>query len=213
MKYALTAREVTYILMQRLVKVDGQVRTDNNFPAGFMDVITIEKTNENFRLLFDTKGRFFIQRITPAEAKFKLCRVKSLRTGTNCVPYLYTDDGRTVRYPDPLIKPHDTVKLDLETGKIVESVPFETGNLAYVIGGHNLGRVGVIVSREKHPGSFDIVHIKDAAGQQFSTRLGNVFIIGKATKSLITLPKDKGVKQSILDNFNSRHKKEQLVAV
>ena len=35
--------------MQRLVKVDGKVRTDTTYPAGFMDVIQIEKTEEHFR--------------------------------------------------------------------------------------------------------------------------------------------------------------------
>ena len=48
-RYALTGREVTAILMQRLVKVDGKVRTDTTYPAGFMDVIQIEKTEEHFR--------------------------------------------------------------------------------------------------------------------------------------------------------------------
>ena len=36
LKYALNGREVQSILMQRLVKVDGKVRTDSTFPAGFM---------------------------------------------------------------------------------------------------------------------------------------------------------------------------------
>lgn len=31
-----TNSEVTKIVMQRLIKVDGKVRTDTNFPAGFM---------------------------------------------------------------------------------------------------------------------------------------------------------------------------------
>lgn len=44
------------------------------------------------------------------------------------------------------------------------------GNLAMVTGGHNLGRVGTITHREKHPGSFDIVHIKDTLGHSFATR-------------------------------------------
>ncbi len=33
------------------------------------DVVSIEKTNENFRLLYDTKGRFIAQKITTNEAK------------------------------------------------------------------------------------------------------------------------------------------------
>jgi small subunit ribosomal protein S4e len=36
LKYALTRKESMQIVMQRLVKVDSKVRTDLNFPAGFM---------------------------------------------------------------------------------------------------------------------------------------------------------------------------------
>ena len=54
-RYALTGREVTAILMQRLVKVDGKVRTDTTYPAGFMDVIQIEKTEEHFRWVSPTR--------------------------------------------------------------------------------------------------------------------------------------------------------------
>merc|ERR1712072_287061 len=49
--------------MQRLVKVDGKVRTDINYPVGFMDVISIEKSDEHFRLLYDSKGRFVLHRL------------------------------------------------------------------------------------------------------------------------------------------------------
>jgi small subunit ribosomal protein S4e len=69
LKYALTNNEVTKIVKQRLIKVDGKIRTDHNFPAGFMDVVTIEKTGEYFRLIYDVKGRFTVHRITADEAK------------------------------------------------------------------------------------------------------------------------------------------------
>jgi small subunit ribosomal protein S4e len=39
LKYALTGREVTSIVQQRLIKVDGKVRTDNTYPTGFMGTI------------------------------------------------------------------------------------------------------------------------------------------------------------------------------
>ena len=45
--------------------------------------------------------------------------------------------------------------------------------------GRNTGRIGVLNHRERHPGSFDIVQVTDAAGNTFATRGGNVFIIGK----------------------------------
>lgn len=63
-RYALTGAEVKSILMQRLVKVDGKVRTDSTYPAGYMDVVDIDKTDEHFRLVYDAKGRFVTHRIT-----------------------------------------------------------------------------------------------------------------------------------------------------
>ena len=63
-RYALNGREVVAILMQRLVQVDGKVRTDQTYPTGFMDVVDIEKTDEHFRLVYDAKGRFVCHRIS-----------------------------------------------------------------------------------------------------------------------------------------------------
>jgi len=199
LKYALTGRESKVIVKERHVKVDGKVRTDPTYPAGFQDVVSIDATNETFRLLYDTKGRFAIHRITPEEGQFKLCRVTKKFMGKNGVPYIATHDGRTLRYPDPLVKAHDSIKIDLTSNKITDHAPFALGNMVMVTGGRNLGRIGVITRVEKHDGSFEITHIKDAAGHSFATRVTNVFVIGKGTSSLVSLPKGKGIRKSILE--------------
>lgn len=204
LKYALTRREVTSIVMQRLVKVDHKIRTDATYPAGFMDTITIEKTGESFRLMYDTKGRFIIHRITPEEAEYKLCRVKKVQVGQKGIPFVITHDGRTIRYPDPLIRANDTVKFNLKTNTIDDFVKFDNGNVAMITSGHNIGRVGVVTHRERHLGGFDIVHIKDALGHSFATRLSNVFIIGKGTQPWISLPANKGIRLSIAEERDKR---------
>jgi len=213
LKYALTRREVMMIVMRRLVKVDHKVRTDIYYPAGFMDVISLDKTNEHYRLLFDVKGRFVLHRVSNEEAKYKLLKVKQVSKGSKAsigrnpghagqagvIPYIVTHDGRTVRYPDPLVKPSDTVKFDITTGKMVDFIKFEPGNTMMVTGGANAGRVGVMVSREKHAGSFEIVHLKDKRGHIFATRSGNVFAIGEGTKAWVSLPRGKGIKLDIIE--------------
>jgi len=204
LKYALTGREANFIVNERNVKVDNKVRTDPTYPAGFMDVVSIEATNETFRLLYDTKGRFAVHRITPEEGTFKLCRVNRRLVGKNGVPYIVTHDGRTLRFPDPAIKVSDSIKFDLTNNKIVDHVTFALGNMVTVTGGRNLGRIGVVTKFEKHPGSYDIVHVKDAVGHSFATRSTNVFAIGKGTASLVSLPKGKGIKRSILEEAESR---------
>lgn len=204
LKYALTGDEVKKICMQRFIKIDGKVRTDITYPAGFMDVISIDKTGENFRLIYDTKGRFAVHRITPEEAKYKLCKVRKIFVGTKGIPHLVTHDARTIRYPDPLIKVNDTIQIDLETGKITDFIKFDTGNLCMVTGGANLGRIGVITNRERHPGSFDVVHVKDANGNSFATRLSNIFVIGKGNKPWISLPRGKGIRLTIAEERDKR---------
>jgi small subunit ribosomal protein S4e len=135
-----------------------------------------------------------------------LCKVVNKYVGPGNVPYIATSDLRVFRYPDPIININDSIKVDLESKKILEVVPFEVGNLAMIVGGSNIGRVGVVLNRERHPGSHDIVHVKDAAGHTFATRLDNVFLIGKGTKSLVSLPKDKGVRKTILEERDLRQK-------
>lgn len=46
----------------RIMKVNSQ-------NLSVLDVVTIEKTGEFFRLIYDMKGRFTIHRITAEEAK------------------------------------------------------------------------------------------------------------------------------------------------
>merc|ERR1711862_177218 len=152
----------------------------------------------------DVKGHFTVHRITASEAAYKLCRVRAVSTGPKGVPYLHTSDGRTIRYPDPNAKVNDSIQLDLATNKVQDIITFEVGNLCMVTGGANAGRVGTMISREKHPGSFDIVHIKDSQGHVFATRLNYVFVIGKGNKPFISLPKGKGVKLSIAEERDKR---------
>jgi small subunit ribosomal protein S4e len=223
LKYALTRREVIMICNRRLIEVDGKVRTDTNYPSGFMDVIHIAKTDENFRVIYDEKGRFVLHRIGAEEAKYKLCRVlrvskaKKATIGRNpfmtgqaaTIPFIVTHDGRTIRYPDPKCKVHDSVKFDLATGKITGVLKFEAGQKAMVTKGANTGRVGVIVTIEKHPGSFDIVHMKDKKDQAFATRINNVFVIGDAKEEWISLPKRKGVTSTIMEERAERLSKHE----
>jgi len=208
LKYALTYREVKMIVMQRLIKVDGKVRADMFYPAGFQDVVTIDKTKENFRLLYDTKGRFALHKIQKEEASYKLCRVRKVERGPRGVPYARTHDGRTLRYPDPDVKSNDTVRVDLATNKMLDHVKFETGNMAIISGGNNIGRVGIIQHRERHPGSFEMVHVKDAVGHVFATRLTNVMPIGKGNKAWISLPKGLGIKLNINEDRNAKMNKK-----
>ena len=44
-----------------------------------------------------------------------------------------------------------------------------------VVGGLKMGYVGIVTHHERHVGSFDIVHVKDATGHRFAIRMTNIF--------------------------------------
>eukprot|EP00461_Guttulinopsis_vulgaris_P001495 UN01495 len=112
LKFALTQKEVTAIVVRKYIKVDGKVRTDKNFSVGYGDVISIEKAGKLYRVLFNTKGNYVLQKLSEEEAGFKLARV--IRSGKSnkgnygwnplaqgqdkSIPYIQTSDGRTIRF-------------------------------------------------------------------------------------------------------------------
>jgi len=142
----MTRQEVTIIVKDKdgNIKIDNKVRRDPRFPLGIMDVVSIEKTGEFFRILYDVKGRYQAHKIDQKEGSFKLCQIKKKSMGPNKVPFIVTHDGRTIRYPHPDIHVHDSIKLNLETGEVDGLIKFENGASVLIIGGNNIGRVGIL---------------------------------------------------------------------
>lgn len=209
LKYALNYSEVKTILNDKesSVKVDNRLRRDRGFPLGIMDVLSLEKTNERFRVLYDHKGRFYLKEVDETEGRFKLLKVTKKFVGPSKIPYIVTHDARTIRFPNPDIDIGDTLKYDLVDRKIVDIAKIEIGNTSYAIGGNNTGRVGQITNIEKHPGSFDIVHVRDANGHNFATRISNIFTLGRGKQSWISLPPANGIWLTALDE--KKHKEHQ----
>lgn len=205
LRFALTGREADVILHQKegLVRVNGKIRRDPKFPVGLMDVIDLPKAGIAYRVLYDSKGRFVFVKLPKGESAFKLCRVQNKQVGPNKIPYIVTNDGRTLRFVDSHVKLNDSLKLDLNTGEVQESFPMASGSLAFVSDGTNRGRVGTIVHISKLDANFDLVTLKDVSGHTFTTRINYVFVIGR-DKSAITLPRGEGIKLTILEEAEKR---------
>jgi len=211
LKYALNGQEVLKIMKNRdnEVRVDGKIRRDPKYPLGFQDVVSINKSGENFRMLYDIKGRFMPHKIDAKEAAFKLCKVTRKVLGKNKIPYIVTHDGRTIRYPHPDIKKNDTVKVDFDTNEIGGIVKFDNGATVAVTGGNNIGRIGVLQHVEHHPGSYEIAHVRDKKGNSFATRLSNIFVIGDGKKALISLPKGRGERLTLVEERDQRDRRNR----
>merc|ERR1719218_278568 len=74
LKYALTGAEANAIAMSKLVKVDGKVRTDVNFPTGFQDVVELKNLVINSVCFMMSKVVFNCTK-SPMKKKHSNCAV------------------------------------------------------------------------------------------------------------------------------------------
>lgn len=201
LKLALNSTEVDTILHRRqgLIHIDKKIRRNPKFPLGLMDVLDIPKLSASYRVLYNAKGRFVFVKLKKKEAQFKLCRVQKKATGPNKVCYFVTHDGRTLRYINPDVEMNDTLKLNLETNEVEGIFKMKVDNVVYAMNGNNRGRVGVVKHISKFHGNHDLITIKDARGHTFTTRVSYVMAIGTGSKSVITLPKEMGLRNSIVE--------------
>ncbi len=129
--------------------------------------------------------------------------------GPKGIPYIVTHDGRTIRFPNPKIKRNDTIKLNLKSNEIMSHYKFTIGAYCMITSGNNIGRVGTITKVEKHPGSYEIIHIQDNNGVKFSTRVRNVFVTGSTNHEVAILKRHSRL--TIINERNIRQKRRVVI--
>jgi len=211
LRYALIGKEVIKIINRRHILVNGVVITDRKFPLGLMDIVSIPKTGENFRMILDNKGRYYARPIDEKEAEWTVIRIvkkyKAKYGRANAIAH----NGWTLAYPHPSIKVNDSVKVllgDKQDPEKQEVIKFKVGAEALCIGGRNKGRIGIISHRTKIPAQQDLVRVTDKKGSVFSTQLRNIFVIGDGkSKALVGYDgKNNGLRKTIMEERAERMK-------
>ena len=192
-----TAREARIIIKRGYVKVDGVVRKEPKFPVGLMDVITIERLDQSFRVLPTRKG-LQLHPIDGDETGFKICRIENKTTVKGGHIQLNLHDGRNVlvRVADPtnpvedVYKTLDSLKLAVPKQEVLAHFKLREGAYAIITGGKNMGAHGKIVEIRELPGvkrrRFE-VEIETPAGEHLRSILDYVFVVGEEEPA-ISLP-------------------------
>jgi small subunit ribosomal protein S4e len=171
-----TAREAKRIVGAREVLVDGKITTDPKRPIGLMDVLSLPKTKENWRMMVDRRAKLRLVRISDDEAKWKLARVERKTSYKKGKTQLTLHDGRNILLDKSPLKTGDVLKIELPSQKIVGKYPLDKGYAALVTAGSHVGEVrkvkGYVVS---HNPKSNMVEFEDGG----STVKENVFIVGK----------------------------------
>jgi small subunit ribosomal protein S4e len=169
------SREARFIIGSRGILVDGVVVTDYKYPVGLMDVVSVLKTKQDFRMLVNYKAKMALVPIEESERGWKLSRVDNKTTARKGKVQLNLHDGRCILVPKDQHKTGDVLKIELPSQKVLKSFKLEKGNLALVTGGSHPGTVQTIESYKIGRGSSsNIVTFKEG----FSTVKKNVFVVG-----------------------------------
>ncbi len=185
LRYTETSKEAEHILAERKVEVDGKVTTDKNRPVGLMDVISIPDISENYRVLFDQKGKFRLLSIDESQAGWKPVRIQDKTTLKGGITQYNLHDGTNIRTEDgSKYKTKDVLKLQLPSRKILDSLEFGEGQMALVTGGDHIGELGTIKEYEVIRGSQpNFVHFESG----ITTVEDYAFVVGK-DKPIIEIP-------------------------
>ncbi|MHA1885294.1 MAG: 30S ribosomal protein S4e [Promethearchaeota archaeon] len=196
LKITNTHREAKKLIGLGYFKIDGQVVKDKGFPVGLMDVLSIDKTNEHYRILPDSHYGLILHRIPEEESTYKLCRINNKTTVKGGHIQLNLHDGRNIlinvknpRTPkEDVYKRMDVLKITIPEQEIVKNLNFKENNLAIIMSGKNIGQVGKIISILKRFGpKASTVSIQHNGGHT-ETLYDYTFIVGEE-QSEIDLPK------------------------
>src|SRR5512136_2657244 len=107
------SREARFIIGGRGIAVDGEIVTDYKFPIGLMDVVTILKTKQNFRMLVDYKEKLQLIPIEDAEKGWKLARIDDKTSSKKGKVQLNLHDGRCIMLAKDQYKTGDVLKIEV----------------------------------------------------------------------------------------------------
>ncbi|KAI5169878.1 small subunit ribosomal protein S4e [Pancytospora epiphaga] len=204
LKVAETSKEVSYILSNKMISINGKEVSNPKAPVGLFDVITIKKTNQHYRLMFNTSRKFKVHKISSEEAQFRLTKVTS-KSVTEGVPYTRTLDGFNFRFVDPAVGVSDTVKVDIKSNKVVDFIKLEAGKIAYVYSGSNIGRVGVIKRMEKLRDGKVFIYLTDKNNKDFTVLESKAIVIGNQNEFWMTLDEQAGMRLDEFERSNLRY--------
>ncbi|MGC9047178.1 MAG: 30S ribosomal protein S4e, partial [Caldisphaera sp.] len=193
--YAESAKEARKVISEGKIKVDGKPVKNYKFPVGAMDVIEIPETEEYYRVVPYPIDYLKLYKISKDESLIKPVRIENKTTiaggsvqlnlygGKNIVIKFDKGEKRQIQY-----KTLDTLLITLPDQEIKDHISLEEGDLAIVMWGKNVGKVGKLISINKQWGwKWTSVTLEGKGGKQFQTALNYILVIGKE-KPIISLP-------------------------
>jgi len=172
---------VKQILHNKDCFVDGVICHDNKRPVGLMDVVSLPKASEFYRLLISKKNMLYAVKVSEKESQMKVCKIANKTSLKKGLQQLNATDGRNFLVKDAKkYSVGDSVQIELGSQKIIAHFPLVKGAQILLTSGKYVGQEGVLDSVD-HSTAF--IKIGDST---ITTLKKFAFVVG-TSKSVITL--------------------------
>lgn len=147
LKVARTRKEVKKILQNGDVQVNQKVRRDEMYSVQVFDVVTVEKTNKNYKMEI-VKGKFALKEIDSKEAGEKIVKIIGKKFVKKGKVQANLEDGQNFIY-DKEFGLGDSAVINFEDKKISKILPLKKGAKVEIISGKHAGEIGELKDIEK----------------------------------------------------------------
>ncbi len=183
------AKEGRRVISEGRILIDGKVRKNYKFPVGFFDTISIPDLGEHYRIIPTPIKIISFVKIPEEEIYIKPLRIENKTTveGGHIQLNLFGGYNILIKREETSKKPSgdtyktfDTVLVSLKDMRIIDHIPLQENNIAVIIGGRNIGRLGFvksIIPGMRHYRT--IVSLEDLNKHLFQTVLTYIYIIGR----------------------------------
>jgi small subunit ribosomal protein S4e len=190
-----TSHEAKVVLSQEKIRVNGRVVRRVDLPVGVMDVISVEDTGAQFRML-PLNGALTAHLVADHEKDVRIMRIENKVITKNSTLQLNLTGGHNVCFKlgspiEAKESPYftlDSVVTDLKGRKISGHIRLKEGSYVLVVKGKNSGQHGLLAQTVP---SFkrrrSLVHITTGNGGSIETVLDYVYAVGE-NKPIISLP-------------------------
>jgi small subunit ribosomal protein S4e len=184
-KIARNMSEAKMLLRDREIKVNGIIRKDYRLAVGLFDIISIEKQEKNYRMIFDKKRRLQAVEIEKGQNE-KISKIIFKKTTKKGIQ-ITTNDGRV--YVNQKANTNDSLKIKLPEGKIEKVFEMKEGNLAYITKGTHCSKKGIIKEIQKGTAKREKLVRLEIEGKEIETIMKNIIIIGEKEEAIKDLKK------------------------
>lgn len=181
LKLAATGREARRVIGAGEILVDGRVVKEPKFAVGFMDVVSVPKTKQSWRVFIDDKARLRLVPIEAGQAGWKLAQITGKTTVAGGRTQLNFHDGRNLLVKKDDYATGDVLRLELPSQKVLGHFPLKEGSSVLITDGRHAGEVAPVkaieVTRSHKP---NLIHLT-VGDVAFTTIKPYAFPIGEAS--------------------------------